>query len=254
MEIRIVNASRVLVWFQDGFTLFRREPLVWIVQVVIAFAVGIVLSLVPLIGPFTATVLSTVFAAGFFWTCEQGRNGKPMKIEHLFEGFRRNTTPLMTVGLIYAIGSLIVGAITIAAAIGGGVSPDAMGSDGDNMAMGAVAMLGPLLVVLLALVLVTALVMAVWFASPLVMFDGITPVDAMKMSLLACMKNWLPFLLYSVVLLVLGLVASIPFGLGWLVLIPTLIGAIYGAYRDIFRPDSSADPSSDRILSLDKRR
>ena len=43
-----------------------------------------------------------------------------------------------------------------------------------------------------------------------------------------------PFLIYSIVLLVLGIVAAIPLGLGWLVLGPVAIASVYVAYRDIY--------------------
>jgi uncharacterized membrane protein len=61
-----------------------------------------------------------------------------------------------------------------------------------------------------------------------------SPGTALKASFFACLRNWLPFLIYSLVLLFLGMVAAIPFGLGFLVLIPVLAGSVYTAYRDIF--------------------
>jgi hypothetical protein len=36
------------------------------------------------------------------------------------------------------------------------------------------------------------------------------------------------------VILALGFLASIPFGLGWLVLGPVILGSVYAAYRDIY--------------------
>jgi hypothetical protein len=37
-----------------------------------------------------------------------------------------------------------------------------------------------------------------------------------------------------VILLLLSMLASLPFGLGWLVLGPVLAGSLYTSYRDIF--------------------
>jgi hypothetical protein len=45
-----------------------------------------------------------------------------------------------------------------------------------------------------------------------------------------------PFLIYGIVLFVLAMIASIPFGLGWLVLGPVVFGSVYAAYRDIYVP------------------
>ena len=44
-------------------------------------------------------------------------------------------------------------------------------------------------------------------------------------------------LVYSLVGLVLAIAASIPLGLGWLVLGPMFGGSVYASYRDIFGPD-----------------
>jgi len=59
-------------------------------------------------------------------------------------------------------------------------------------------------------------------------------VAAIKQSFGACLKNIVPFLIYGVVAFVLSIVATIPFGLGWLVLGPVLAASVYTAYQDIF--------------------
>jgi uncharacterized membrane protein len=46
--------------------------------------------------------------------------------------------------------------------------------------------------------------------------------------------NFVPFLLYGLLGVVLTIVAAIPIGLGFLILIPMIIASIYTAYRDIF--------------------
>ena len=44
----------------------------------------------------------------------------------------------------------------------------------------------------------------------------------------------LPMLVYSLLGLVFAIVASIPLGLGWLVLAPMFAASIYASYKDIF--------------------
>src|SRR6185436_6154227 len=90
-----------------------------------------------------------------------------------------------------------------------------------------------LLAVLLILALMLPLFMAIWFAPPLVVFQGLGAIEAMKASFTGCLRNVMPFLLYGVVLLIFGVLASIPMGLGWLVLLPVTAASIYTAYRDI---------------------
>jgi len=117
---------------------------------------------------------------------------------------------------------LIAGGAGIFAAMKGG--PEAL------MAMG----LTLVLVALVAMAVSIPVYMALWFAAPLVMFDGLKPGAALKASFFACLKNVMPFLLYSIVLLVLFVIAAIPFGLGFLVVGPVMIATIYTAYREIF--------------------
>jgi uncharacterized membrane protein len=47
-------------------------------------------------------------------------------------------------------------------------------------------------------------------------------------------KNILPFLIYGLISLGFGILASIPLGLGWLVLAPVIGTSIYTSYRDIY--------------------
>jgi len=44
----------------------------------------------------------------------------------------------------------------------------------------------------------------------------------------------MPFLVSGVLYLVAAIVASIPLGLGWIVLIPVMVLTVYASYEDIF--------------------
>ena len=70
--------------------------------------------------------------------------------------------------------------------------------------------------------------------APLVLFDGIAPGAALKASFSACLKNVIAFTLYAIVLVVLFIVATIPFGLGLIVVVPVALISVYTAYREIF--------------------
>jgi uncharacterized membrane protein len=41
-------------------------------------------------------------------------------------------------------------------------------------------------------------------------------------------------LLYGLIYVVAAVIASVPFGLGWIVLIPVLMLTVYTSYRDVF--------------------
>ena len=84
------------------------------------------------------------------------------------------------------------------------------------------------------LLLFLPLVMAVWFAPALVVLRGLEPWAAMKASFSGSLQNVLPFLIYGLIGIVLAVVATIPFALGWLVVGPMSIASIYTSYCDIF--------------------
>jgi len=94
------------------------------------------------------------------------------------------------------------------------------------------------LTMVLAMLIIAAVllpvVMAMWFAPLLVVFHGLGAWESMKESFAGCLKNIVPFLVYGVIGLLLALLASIPLGLGWLVLWPVIVASDYTAYRDIY--------------------
>jgi hypothetical protein len=78
--------------------------------------------------------------------------------------------------------------------------------------------------------------MALWFAPALVMLHEVAPLDAMRLSARACFHNLLAFIVLAALLYVLVWVAMIPAGLGMLVLVPVIAGALYAAWKETFSP------------------
>ena len=94
-----------------------------------------------------------------------------------------------------------------------------------------------LLAMCMALLLLTPLFMAMWFAPALIVFHKMTVLTAMKESFTGCFKNTLPFLLFGLWLVVLYLIAMLSFGLALFVAIPITFASSYAAYREIFLAD-----------------
>jgi uncharacterized membrane protein len=90
------------------------------------------------------------------------------------------------------------------------------------------------LAVLIYLALLVPVLMALWFAPALASLHQLGAIDALKQSFAGSLKNTVPFLVYGLVLLVLAIVATLPFGLGWLALGPVMAASIYTSYRDIY--------------------
>jgi uncharacterized membrane protein len=229
---RVVDAGRGWSWIAEGFELFRREPGPWIALIVVAALIFIALALVPVLGSLAAMVLAPVFAAGFVVACREEEEGRGVRVGHLFAGFQRHLGPLVSIGAMY-LGVTVVIALVVGLATGAGMWT-LLGSG----EVGPGAMAGAGLTMLLAFLVMMALLipvfMALWFAPALVVFHERPALEAMKASFIACLRNIVPFLVYGVIALLLAMLASIPFGLGWLVLGPVLGASLYTGYRDIF--------------------
>ena len=225
-----VPAGQGWSWITEGWDLFKRQPGMWIGMVLIAFVIFILAALIPVVGGLLLSLFGPVFAAGFMIGCKSLDSGGELELGHLFAGFRERTGTLLAVGAIYLGASLVV-MLVVGLTMGVGMAAMMGQADPESMqAMGMTMVLAMLIMVALLL----PVVMAVWLAAPLVVFHAHGAIESMKGSFMGCLKNIVPFLVYSVVLFVLMIVASIPLGLGWLVLGPVFAASIYASYRDIY--------------------
>ena len=191
------------------------------------------LSIVPLIGALVANMLTPVFMAGMLQACRRGASGESPELGDLFVGFNKSGGNLAIVGLIYMLGMFLIFVVSVAIGGGGALGGLMTGRPlGIGLAFGSIA-----LAMLLSLALSVPLFMALWFAPALVFFNQMSPVESLKASFNACLKNTLPFLVYGLIVLVLAFFAMLPLCLGFLVLLPVVSGSIYASYRDIFVAD-----------------
>jgi uncharacterized membrane protein len=229
-----VPAGNGWQWIAQGWSLFMRQPAMWILLTIAAFAIFFVLGLIPIAGFVASSLLWPVLWAGFAIACRDLERGEELRLGHLFAGFRNRP------GRLIAIGALVLAAmiaIFAVAALLAGLSATGMFSSvmlGRPDAEFVGAGLALLVWMLIVLGLSIPVYMASWFAPALVALHGLAVGDALKASLRASLKNVLPFLLYGAVLFAFAIVASIPLGLGWLALGPVLIASVYASYRDIF--------------------
>lgn len=101
-----------------------------------------------------------------------------------------------------------------------------LGRDGGTA---AIVVLG-----LLATVAMFVFMFLFYFAVPLIFLGQKGVVDAMKLSLDACLKNIIPFIVYTLVISLILVVAAIPLLLGWLFVMPILAGAYYVSFKQLF--------------------
>jgi len=249
-ESRTVPAARGVAWWVEAWRLFTPSVGAWLLVALILcglILVGSVVGLIPFLGQLlglAGEVLWPVLIGGLMLGCRAIDRGNPLLVAHLFAGFSQRTGPLIVAGAIYT-GLLILISLVIAGmmiAIFGveiiGVLTGSAETSQTGIAFSS-TVVAVLLGFLFFLLLLLPLLMAIWFAPALIMLGGVGPTDAMKASFAGCVRNMVPFLIYGALGVVLAIVATIPFGLGWLVLAPVMIASIYASYCDIYEDKDS---------------
>ncbi len=227
-----VTPAHALRWLGTGWRLFLRSPGLWAAQAAILIVVLGALGFVPLVGWAMAPVALPVLTAGLVAGAQALERDEALRLDHIFDGLRRHAGNLLLVGGFHLLGALL--AAVVAAAISGSAMLTGMlvgAFAGMGLAAGGVMLGFAVFTVLWGL-----LMMALWFAPALVMLHDVAPLEAMKLSVQACLHNLLTFLLLAVMLYVLGWVAMLPAGLGMLVLVPVIAGALLAAWQDTFAP------------------
>lgn len=221
-------------WIAQGFALFRRAALIWVVLAMIMVLLALALSMIPVLGSYLLYLLTPILLGGLMVAARDTEAGQEIEIAHLFRGFRENAAQLVTVGGVYLVGNVVIAGMALS--LGGedlrqvieaarAGKPESVDPDAAKRASVAV---------LATAALFLPLAMAMWFAPALVMLQGVPAWRAMALSVRACLINALPFLLYGVVMSVLLLVALALAVVGIALWLPLAILTAYTAWRDVF--------------------
>lgn len=250
MNIRTVAPAYGWRWIVAGMQLFRRDPAQWLLLIGALFVASRLLFLLPL-APLLAVLVAPHFLAGLAHGAQALEQKKPLRNGYLVSGFLSNAAPLLTIGAISLLGQVLT--LMVIVSIGGdafsNIAKGISSGAGSPESMRAIQAEAPrLMVAILAGFTVSLpLMMATWYAPLLVFFDELRPAAALYLSLLACIRNIMPLLVYGVVLIIplyvftrIGLVlGQVDLGL-WL-LAPLIVPSIYASYRDLFvRPPTAA--------------
>lgn len=231
---RTVEAGAGFDWLRQGWALFVGNPGVWLGAAVIFLLVMAVRWLFPVIGPFASNLLLPVLVAGMASLAARMAAGEDGNLDDLFAGLRRHSNTLIMLGLTLA---LVFIAMDVAAFVisGGGVAGGLLFGATASIGLGlGMAMGGFLISWLLSLVLMVPIAMAFWFAPLLVFFHGLPVRQALEVSFQACARNWIAFMVLGIMVSIFAFFAALPMGLGFLVLVPVMAGALYASYRDVF--------------------
>lgn len=223
-EPRSTPAGSGTQWIGDAWRLFKLSPGLWIAMFIVYGACLIVIGMVPFLG----NLFAPVFMAGFYRAAQTAHEEGVVRLEDLFSGFRERLGPLILLGVLSL--ALLFGIVLV----GFGIGMALFGTAVFDPASGGPDIMFMLVVGLIVLALVLPMIMMSWFSPALVLFEGMGAFEAMKCSFMACLKNILPFTIYSIVLSLLALVAVIPLGLGLIVVLPLMMITAYTSYHDIF--------------------
>ncbi|MBS0320705.1 MAG: hypothetical protein JSR18_09205 [Proteobacteria bacterium] len=235
-----VPAGEGAAWWSEGWRLFTAHAGTWIGIFVVWVVINVVLSLVPFLGSIVATLTTPVFAAGALLGARDIDAGRPLRFDHLFAGFSGGRLgPLLLLGfynfvLSFAVVALV--ALVLMAIVGSDLLLQLASTNAEDVAALDFGSLITVLVVGVPLASLGWLLVgiAMWFAPGLVAVQGVAPGRAMALSFKASLSNIVALIVYDIVLLVLAIVATIPVGLGWIVLGPVLVCSWYASWRDLF--------------------
>jgi len=284
-EPRHVSPLSGLLWIRDGFKLFVAQPGHWLLvlglwlilalvmptlitvaledlrhAILIAVSplglqdiLGGLLEIVVLLAPLSTVLLFPVVFAGLMVGCGEVAYGRRLMARHLFAAFFREPARFITVGGINAVGQILMSqaiAWFIHDRLGDldlTMNDSLSAAQNLNILMDKLSQLTPL--VLPVLLLQTFLMAALWFTPPLLVFHHLSPLAAVRSSLVGCGRNIGALLVYSLAVVVMltfvGAVSmsagsGILFALLALVVLvaamTTVIASLYVSYRDIFNP------------------
>jgi len=249
-----VPASSGWNWVLTGFALFRKSPVMWAFLSLTYIMLMQLLGMIPIFGWFAATVLIPVFSASFMIASRELDQGRKLRADLLFSGFKSNLPALLRQGGLYLASGLAI--LGLSALVDGGLllelmvfgtRPPAAAAESGKLA-GATLLAGALYLPVLA---------AFWFAPALSAWRKLPALQALFYSFFAALRNWRAFIAYGCAVLALSLICSFALFMFALVVrgllgdrsqnafllvmlpvmltyVPTLFASFYASYRDVF--------------------
>jgi hypothetical protein len=215
IKSRVAAAGAGATWWAEGWRMFRSHIGTWVGIVLVYFVVSLLLNVVPHIGAVAEWLLTPVFLGGIMLGCDALQRGQPLRISHLFDGFKGPYfVPLLLVGvfnLAMCLLAVVVGGAVLVAGIGMSGLWNFANLTTDPWQMWRTLGITYFSLIALAASAFAVIAMANWFAPALIVLRDAKPFAAMLASLRASMRNWLPFLVYGVLGIVIAVAAMAVF-------------------------------------------
>lgn len=234
-EGRGVSAGQGWQWFAHAWRVFKARPLVWWLTLMAVFGLFVLVSIVPSLGVVAGVSFPLIMAGIGSCALSVMQTGR-FEVRQAFDGFRQRPGALLLAGAVIMVTATLF-MLVFVALMGGGISLlDLYTGDMASRQAASVKLFEGVggLAVLFYIVMMSVIGSMMMFAPYLIHEQGLSVIEAMKKSMQGSFRNVPAGLVAVLVYIVLGIAASIPLMLGWLVLFPVLMLVSYTAYRDIY--------------------
>ncbi|MEP7156032.1 MAG: BPSS1780 family membrane protein [Betaproteobacteria bacterium] len=231
-------------WITAAWAMFLAQPGGWISLLACWMVLSLFVTvIVPGVGGVIVTLVQPAFFAGFVIAARDQEAGLPVTFSRFFAGFHVNGRALVALGGITLLSRTLLVIATLPFTF-----PEYQpipGTPFPNIPafleeLGLVHWL-----VLGALVLVRVIVDGLlWFATPLLALHNMRVSHAIRWSFYAFIGNFMAMLVFTLLLIAIIFVATIPLGLGLLIATPVMALAHYTSYRQVFRDNIPAEAVS----------
>jgi hypothetical protein len=212
--------SKAFSWLSQGFELFKQAGFIFVFQTLFIFLTIVVSYLMKIfVLSVLLYVIQLLLTAGMFISFDNVKKSKKITFDNLFDGFSNNLSNLIMLSIIFLLFSLIVSYFLVQF-----VNIDAISSfkhiDPKNYT--------PIFIILLVDVIVNFVLM---LAIPFVAIQKLSVFNAIKESIIVCVKNLISLIFLLIIYFVLAILATFSI-IGWLVLFPVLIGSTYIIFKE----------------------
>lgn len=224
MQGNSLPASRGLQWYKQGWAIFSKEKGNWVLMTLLASVGFILLNVIPLIGSLAALLIFPGLIGGMLYSAQEVSAGKSIKLDYLWIVFKdpKKRSEFLKLGLVLIAGVFLAG-IVVGIFMGDkveGLNPNA------NLDVGFGTLAFLLIVGLLGFIVFS-------YASASILFRNLSVKEALKASLALGTQQLLPIATLYLLYTLFSILAAIPFGLGFLILWPVTMGAIYISYQEL---------------------
>ncbi len=229
-------------YVNEGFKLFGGDAGIYIAYTIVYFVISFVISMIPFIGWIGSLVIGPPLIVGWYLYARNQKKGFDKSFNNFFDGFKIQW-------MQQVLQSLITG-VFVALAVGVIVVPFFLSmilellphvkelqqmTDPDDIREIVFGILtGKVLLGIFLSLLIGAMVSALYILAPMfIVFRGMGFWEAMEASRKVVTKNYIQFLLFMIVLMVIGIVGFLMCCVGLLAAIPICYLALYAAFEDI---------------------